>query len=400
MNNGMNLSAGTGMGMNVASTNRASCDANNAECNIDFLPITDITEITGKNISSRIAGTGSYLPQQVLTNYELEKRVDTTHAWIVERTGIMQRHIASASETTKTMGAQAAQAAIDAAGISAKDIDLIVVATCTPDKIFPSTACLIQQQLEIPPGPAFDVQAACSGFMYAFSIADQFIRTGTVKHALVIGSEVMSRVLDWNDRKTCVLFGDGAGAVVLSATHETAPAHSSAQTSAQTSSQALAHAPVPASALAPSSTPRVLSTAISADGRQKDILYLNNARLNPEDPDIYLQMQGNAVFRIAVNMLDQEAEAIVDKNRLKLSDIDWLVPHQANIRIIQATAEKLKIPMERVAVTLQNHGNTSAASIPLTLDTYIRQGHIKRGQLLLLEAIGGGLTWGTALVRY
>lgn len=319
---------------------------------------------------SKIGGTGSYLPAQILTNHDLEKKLDTSHAWIVERTGIERRHIANENETTEIMGAKAAKMAMEAANIEPNEIGLIIVASCTPEKMFPSTACLIQEILDIPKAPAFDIQAACSGFIYALSVADNFIRMGQVKHALVIGSETMSKVLDWKDRKTCVLFGDGAGAVLLSR----------------------------------SETPGILSTEISADGRHKDILYLDNQKGNQKERDTafnpYLQMQGNLVFRLAVNMLDQVAVTAMVKNKLECSDVDWLVPHQANIRIIQAMAEKLKIPMERVAMTLKDHGNTSAASIPLTLDTYIRQGSIKRNQILLLEAFGGGLTWGTATIRY
>lgn len=311
-------------------------------------------------IWSKISGTGSYLPKGTLTNYDLEKKVDTSNTWIVERTGIEERHISNNEETTAAMGSYAAEKALQSAGCSGDDIDMIVVATCTPDKIFPSTACLIQQALGIKPGIAFDVQAACSGFIYALSIVDKFIKTGSVKRALVIGSEVMSRVIDWKDRSTCVLFGDGAGAVVLEASEKAG----------------------------------ILSCMLSADGRHKDILYLNSAS------NEYLQMQGNTVFRLAVNMLDQVAERTLAENNLTISDIDWLVPHQANIRIIHAIAEKLGIPMERVVQTLKHQGNTSGASIPLALDSYIRSGKIVRGQTLLLEAFGGGLTWGTALIHY
>jgi len=309
-------------------------------------------------IFSKIIGTGGYLPEKIVTNYDLEQKVDTTHQWIFERTGIVERHIANVEETTTQMGAHAARRAIEAAGISPDDIEMVIVATCTPDRVFPATACLIQAELGLPVGPAFDIQAVCSGFMYALSVADQFIRTGTMKRILVIGSEVMSRVIDWTDRKTCILFGDGAGAVVLAASAE----------------------------------PGILSCSVNADGRYKEALYLEN------HPVKTLQMQGNVVFRLAVNILDKIAASMIAKHGLIVSDIDWLVPHQANIRIIEATAGKLNLPMERVILTLQNQGNTSAASIPLALDTAIRDGRIIPGQRILLEAVGGGLTWGTALL--
>lgn len=310
-------------------------------------------------IFSKITGTGGHLPKEILTNYDLEKKVDTSHQWIVERTGIFQRHIANNEESVTHMGAIASKHAMEAAGITAKDIELIIVATCTPDLVFPAAACLIQAELGVPNGPAFDIQAVCSGFIYALTVANQFIRAGTVKRALVIGSEVMSRVIDWTDRSTCVLFGDGAGAVVLEA----------------------------------SSEPGIQSCSISADGRYKDVLYLDS------HPIQTLKMQGNQVFKLAVNMLDEVTSKCVAEQGIALSDIDWLVPHQANIRIIEATAKKLKLPMEKVVVTLKNHGNTSAASIPLALDTAIRDGRIIAGQQILLEAIGGGLTWGSVLLK-
>lgn len=311
-------------------------------------------------IYTKILATGSYLPEKILTNQDLEKKVDTSHEWIFERTGIVERHIASSEETASMMGTRAAIEALSSAGISPQTIDLVVVATCTPDKIFPSTACLIQQALDIPPCPAFDVQAACSGFIYGLSIVDQFVRSGIAKRPLLIGCEVMSRIVDWQDRRTCILFGDGAGAVIFEAANN----------------------------------PGVLSVELGADGRQKDILFADNL------PGSTIQMQGNAVFRLAVNKLEQVATKSLSTNQLKIEDIDWLVPHQANLRIIQATAEKLGLPMEKVILTLQNHGNTSGASIPLALDVAIRDGRIKAGQHLLLEAFGGGLTWGTALIRY
>lgn len=309
---------------------------------------------------TKILSTGGYLPEKVLSNFDLEKQLDTSHEWILERTGIVERHIASDEESTATMGVRAAEQALKSANISPQSIDMVLVATCTPEKIFPSTACLIQQALDIPPCPAFDIQAACSGFIYGLSVVDQFVRAGLVKRPLLIGSETMSRVVDWQDRRTCVLFGDGAGAVIFEVANQ----------------------------------PGILTVEMTADGRQKDILFLDNK------PNATIQMQGNAVFRLAVKTLEEEAQKALTQNQLTIQDIDWLVPHQANIRIIQATAEKLGLPMEKVVLTLQNQGNTSGASIPLALDVAIRDERIKRGQHLLLEAFGGGLTWGTALIRY
>lgn len=313
-------------------------------------------------IFSRVIGTGSYLPKTVLTNYDLEKKVDTTHAWIVDRTGIEERRIAdpNASETGTTMGKIAAQRAIEAAGVSPSDIDLIIVATCTPDMVFPATACLIQQALDVPPCIAFDVQAACSGFIYGLSIVDKFIRSGSVKTALLIGTEVMSRIVDWQDRTTCILFGDGAGACVIQASDE----------------------------------PGILRTDLGADGRYSDLLYLKN------NPVGSLSMQGNPIFKLAVNMLGNIAIETLEKQGFKAADLDWLLPHQANSRIIRAMADKLGFSMDKVVSTVHKHGNTSAASIPLALDEYVREGRIVRGQHVLLEAFGGGLTWGTALIKY
>jgi len=309
---------------------------------------------------SRIRGTGSYLPETILSNNELSKQVDTSHEWIVDSTGIENRHIVSASETTTSMAVQAAKKAMITAEISPQSIDMVVVATCTPDKFFPSTACVVQHELGIPACPAFDIQAACSGFVYGLSVVDQFIKTGAAKCVLLIGSEAMSRVIDWQDRRTCILFGDGAGAVIFEASEE----------------------------------PGILATHISADGRQKDILFLDNLS------GATINMQGNAVFKHAVNMLDEVAVAALKKNHLTIADIDWLVPHQANIRIIKATADKLGLSMDKVILTLKDQGNTSGASIPLALDAGIRESKIIRGQNLLLEAFGGGLTWGTALIHY
>lgn len=313
-------------------------------------------------------GTGTYLPEKIVDNGHFASYLETTDEWIQERTGIQHRHIASESETATSMGSAAARQAMEAAGVSANDIDLIIVATCTPDKRFPSTACLIQQTLNIPACPAFDVSAACSGFIYALTVADNFIRSGTAKKALVIGSEVMSRTLDWNDRGTCILFGDGAGAVLLGASEEAG----------------------------------ILSTHINADGVHKDLLYANQTTNRSEDEslDPYLRMEGNKVFKLAVKWLGQVALDTLADNNLSGDAIDWIVPHQANIRIIKATANKLKLSMDNVIVTVDKHGNTSGASIPLALDAGIRDNRIKPGQLLLLEAFGGGLTWGAALVRY
>jgi 3-oxoacyl-[acyl-carrier-protein] synthase-3 len=295
-----------------------------------------------------------------MTNADLEKIVDTSDQWITERTGIRKRHIVAADETTCDLAEHAARNALEAAGLAASDIDLIIVATTTPDRVFPSTACLLQNRLGIHQGSAaFDLQAVCTGFVYALSVADKFIRTGSATRALVIGADSLSRIIDWTDRSTCVLFGDGAGAVVVEA----------------------------------SDKPGLLSTHLHADGQYNELLHV------PEG-DRYIHMQGNEVFRVAVNTLGRIVDETLDANKLKKDDIDWLVPHQANIRIIAATARKLKMPMERVVVTVDEHGNTSAASIPLALDTAVRDGRIKRGETLLLEAFGGGFTWGSALLIY
>jgi len=318
---------------------------------------------------AHILGTGSYLPEKILTNFDLEKMVETTNDWIVERTGIHKRHIAAAHETALTMAEQAARQAMAAANITPADIDLIIIATTTPEKMFPSTACLLQQKLGISGCAAFDLNStACAGFMYGLSIADQFIRNKTMKHALVIGSEVMSRVVDWNDRTTCVLFGDGAGAVVLGA----------------------------------SDKPGILSTHLHADGNYKDVLSLNVGLGKPMDVEqaLFIQMTGNQLFKLAVNILGDLFDETLTANRLEKSAVDWLVPHQANIRIILAMAKKLNLPLERVAITLEEQGNTSSASIPLALDKAVRDGRIKRGDMLLLEGFGGGLAWGSALIQY
>ncbi|EKD55285.1 MAG: hypothetical protein ACD_60C00017G0002 [uncultured bacterium] len=318
---------------------------------------------------SRIMGTGSYLPEKILTNFDLEKIVDTTDQWIVERTGIHSRHIAAEHETALTMAEKAAREAMAAANITPADIGMIIIATTTPEKMFPSTACLLQQKLGIAGCAAFDLNStACAGFVYGLSIADQFIRNGAVKYALVIGSEVMSRILDWSDRTTCVLFGDGAGAVVLGATE----------------------------------TPGVLSTHLHADGTHKDVLSLDVSIGKPMDVEkaLYVQMTGNQLFKLAVNILGDLFDETLAANGLDKSAVDWLVPHQANIRIIQLMAKKLALPVDRVVVTLDKQGNTSSASIPLALDNAVRDGRIKRGDLLLFEGFGGGLAWGSALIKF
>lgn len=319
---------------------------------------------------ARITGTGSYLPDNVVTNKDLEKMVDTSDQWIRERSGIEQRHIALADQTTVDLAEQAALRAIEASGIKAQDIDLIVFATSTPDKIFPSSACILQARLGIHGCPAFDIQAVCSGFVYALSVADKFIKTGSSKKALVIGAEVFSRIIDWQDRGTCVLFGDGAGAVVLEANEETG----------------------------------ILSTHIHADGQYEELLHVPcGVGSNYEQVKAglgFVEMKGSEVFKVAVNTLGKIVDETLQANHMKKSDIDWLVPHQANLRIISATAKKLNMSMDQVVVTVNKHGNTSAASIPLALDVAVRDGRIRRNEVLLLEAFGGGFTWGSALLRY
>lgn len=324
-----------------------------------------------ERIYSRIAGTGSYLPERVLTNDDLSKIVDTSDEWIASRTGIRQRHIAAEGETTSDLSYHAAVRAMEAAGVEASEIDLIVLGTTTPDIIFPSTACLVQHRLGANGCPAFDVNAACSGFVYALSIADNFIRSGAAKTALVIGAETLTRMLDWTDRGTCVLFGDGAGAVVLKADSEAG----------------------------------ILSTHLHADGGKKELLYNPvgvSVGFKPEEHNagVKVMMTGNDVFKHAVKALDAVVEETLEANGIDRSEIDWLIPHQANLRIIELTARRLDMPMERVIVTVDKHGNTSSGSVPLALDEAVRSGRVKRGQLLLLEAFGGGFTWGSALLRY
>ncbi|MCF6189427.1 MAG: ketoacyl-ACP synthase III [Cocleimonas sp.] len=319
---------------------------------------------------SRIAGTGSYLPEKILTNHDLEKMVDTSHEWIVERTGIEKRHIAAEGQSTCDLGEIAAKRAMEMAGKTAEDIDLIVFATTTPDLIFPSTACLLQKKLGISGGAAFDIQAVCTGFVYALGVADKFIKSGSHKCALVVGAETLSNILDWTDRGTCILFADGAGAVVLEASEEEG----------------------------------IMSTHLHADGQYEELLNtkggLSKNKALLDSGGAYVQMKGNEVFRMAVNTLGRIVDETLEHNNLEKSDIDWLIPHQANIRIIKATAKKLKMNMDHVVVTVDQHGNTSAASVPLALDTAVRDGRIKRGETILLEAFGGGFTWGSALIRY
>jgi 3-oxoacyl-[acyl-carrier-protein] synthase-3 len=335
--------------------------------------MTDISNAQGHTgrIYSRIIGTGSYLPEKVVTNADLEMMVETSDEWIRDRTGIRQRHVAAAGETTGDLALYAATHALDAAGVKASEIDLIVLGTTTPDIIFPSTACLLQHRLGANGCAAFDVNAACSGFIYALSIADKFIQSGTVRTALVVGAETLTRMIDWTDRGTCVLFGDGAGAVVLRADTEAG----------------------------------VLSTHLHADGGYKHLLYnpvgvSAGFKLDEPNAGVRVMMTGNEVFKVAVKTLDSVVEETLAANNLQKSDIDWLIPHQANLRIIQATAKRLDMPMERVVVTVDRHGNTSSASVPLALDLAVRSGRIERGQLVLLEAFGGGFTWGSALIRY
>lgn len=316
---------------------------------------------------SKILGTGSYLPEKILTNFDLEKIVDTTNEWIVERTGIKQRHIAADDENAVTMAEQAGRIALETASLKPSDIDMIIVTSTTPHMMFPSTACLLQERYGIAGCPAFDLNAtACAGFMYAISIADQYIRNGSIKHALVIGSEIMSRIMDWNDRSTCVLFGDGAGAVVLGASKE----------------------------------PGILSTHLHADGTHKDVLYLPMGMQNKTPNLESVKMTGNKLFKLAVNILGDLFDETLAANALQKTDIDWLIPHQANIRIIEAMAKKLNLPLKQVAITLDEQANTSSASIPLALDKAIRDGRIKRGQILMMEGFGGGLAWGSALIKY
>lgn len=315
---------------------------------------------------SKILSTGSYLPQHIRTNADLAQMVDTSDEWISERTGIKQRHIADSHETVATMGFEAAKKCLEMTALDVNHIDLIIVATTSSDLAFPSSACQIQKMLGIKDAIAFDVAAACSGFVYALTVADQFIRTGKVKKALVVGSDLFSRTLNPADRSTLILFGDGAGAVILEASDEAG----------------------------------IISTHLHATGENAEVLTLANQTRGLEADPAYLEMQGNATFKIAVRELANVVEETLEANQLEKKDIDWLVPHQANLRIISATAKKLDMEMSQVVVTLDRHGNTSAGSIPSALDEAVRDGRIQRGQLLLLEAFGGGLTWGSALIRF
>ena len=321
---------------------------------------------------SRITGTGSYLPPHRLTNAELAaelaaKGVETSDEWIEERTGIKARHFAAPDVTSSDLGLEAAKRALEAAGLRAADIDLIIVATSTPDMVFPSAACILQHKLGIAGCPAFDIQAVCSGFVYALTVADAMIKTGTASKALVIGAEVFSRILDFSDRTTCVLFGDGAGAVVLEA----------------------------------SETPGILASDLHADGKHVGILsvpgHVSGGKVLGSP---LLQMDGKAVFKLAVSVLESAARATLAKANLTEADIDWLIPHQANLRIMHSTAKKLKLPLEKLIVTVDQHGNTSAASIPLALDEAVRSGKVKKGDILMLEGVGGGFTWGAVLLKY
>ncbi len=314
---------------------------------------------------SRIAGTGSYLPERILTNAELERTIDTTDEWIFTRTGIRERHIIAKGQFTSDMSLEAAKNAIEAANIDIQSIDLIVLATTTPDRTFPSTACLLQQKLGIINCPAFDLQAVCSGFVYALATADNFIKAGAAKCALVVGADAMSRITDWTDRSNCILWGDGAGAVILQASDDQG----------------------------------ILSTHLHANGNYADMLMVPQGVSNQEGSKTIL-MEGNAVFKMAVNTLDAIVDDTLAANGLEKSDVDWLVPHQANIRILQSTAKKLGMSMDRVVTTVDKHGNTSAASIPLALDVAVRDGRIKRGETILMEAFGGGFTWGSVLMKY
>jgi 3-oxoacyl-[acyl-carrier-protein] synthase-3 len=316
-------------------------------------------------IYSRITGTGSYLPARVMTNHEFAARLDTSDAWIRERTGIVQRHIAEKSQASSDLAFHASVKALEAAGTKPADVDLILVATSTPDYVFPSTACLLQAKLGVKGCAAFDVQAVCSGFVYALATADSFIKGGVYKKALVVGAEVFSRILDWNDRGTCVLFGDGAGAVVLSADNK----------------------------------PGVHASILRADGSYADILSVpGNVCGGAIIGTPFLRMDGQAVFKFAVRVLDESARETLAAAKMSLEDVDWLIPHQANVRILEATARKLGLPREKLVVTVDHHGNTSAASVPLALDEFVRAGKIRAGDRVLLQGVGGGFTWGSSLV--
>lgn len=316
---------------------------------------------------SKIIGTGSYLPEKILTNHDLERMVDTSDEWIRTRTGIIQRHIADEKQLASDLALEASRKAINAAGIQAQEIDLIIVATTTPDMIFPSTACILQDKLGISDGPAFDVQAVCSGFIYALATADMFVSSGKYRNALVVGTEVYSRILDWTDRSTCVLFGDGAGAVVLTQSKQ----------------------------------PGILSSHLHANGSYNKVLAApGNICGGKIQGSPFITMEGNTVFKFAVKVLEEAVSEAITANNIQASDIDWLIPHQANIRIIKSTAKKLGIPMKKVVTTVDQHGNTSAASVPLALDIAVRDGRVKSDHYVLLEGVGGGFTWGAVLLRW
>ena len=323
-----------------------------------------------KQMYARIAGTGRGLPERILTNQDLEKMVETSDEWIRSRTGIERRHIVSDDETNLDLCERAARNAMEMAGVGPADIDFVIVGTTSPDQVFPNMGCLLQQRLGISGPPALSIEAACTGFIYALNITEKFIRTGAAKCALVVGGETLSRMVDWTDRGTCVLFGDGAGAVVLKASEE----------------------------------PGIISTHLHADGQYADLLYFpSGVSKKPQDFHArrdYIQMKGNEVFKVAVTKLGEIVVEALAANNMTGADIDWLIPHQANLRIIEATARKLKMPMEKVVLTVQDHGNTSTASVPMALDVAVRDGRIKRGQTLMLEAFGGGFTWGAALIKY
>jgi 3-oxoacyl-[acyl-carrier-protein] synthase-3 len=319
---------------------------------------------------SKIAGTGRYLPERVLSNFDLEKIVDTTDEWIRTRTGVVRRHVCAEDETTSDMCVEAAKVAIKDAGIDVSDIDFVIVGTTTPDLIFPNIATLIQHRLGIPACTAFSIEAACTGFIYALTTADKFIKVGETKCALVIGAECITKLVDWNDRNTCVLFGDGAGAVIVK----------------------------------PSDEPGIISCHLGADGQYKELLYYpvgaSKDLYKAGTDEVAITMKGNEVFKVAVKTLGNVASAALKTAGIDKSELDWLIPHQANMRIIQATAKRLGLPLDKVILTVQDHGNTSAASVPMAFDVGIRDGRIQRGQLVLMEAFGGGFTWGSVLMRY
>jgi 3-oxoacyl-[acyl-carrier-protein] synthase-3 len=318
---------------------------------------------------SRIVGTGRYLPERIMTNFDLEKIVDTTDEWIRTRTGVERRHVVAEDQTTSDMCVEAAKKAIEDAGVDVSEIDLVITGTTSPDLIFPNVSTLIQHRLGIPSCPAFSLEAACTGFIYALTLADKFIRLGDAKCALVMGAECITKLMDWSDRNTCVLFGDGAGAVIVK----------------------------------PSNEPGILSCHLGADGQYKDLLYYpvgaSNQLAKAGTDEAAIQMTGSEVFKVAVKTLGGIASETLDKAGVDKSELDWLIPHQANIRIIQATAKRLDLPIEKVILTVQDHGNTSAASVPMALDVGIRDGRVKKGQLILMEAFGGGFTWGSVLMR-